>query len=446
MEPAPSRSVIAGAPSRGRRRVFVLVYAAFLFVLAEGGAFLGLSWLEGGRASADGIRTRMMRVCELDDGPADEAGQAEQADANARRIVHPYLGYLMRSWTREREDLARLEMPALYEPDSPIFDDDPDTVVLGVSGGSVAAAFSSLGGIRRLAERLGEHPRFAGKRFRLVSLSAGGWKQPQQLMALSYVLALGGRVDLLVDLAGFNEIALHELENQGQGVAPIYPRSWSFISQQYAVRSEFEELEDLHRERVRAARAALRSPLRGLWTRRLWWTWNDARLARAERALQDELRGRRHEVRERSPSDLIALGPRIRGETRSERLDELVRIWSDCALQMDLLCKANGIAFFACLQPNQYVPDSKPLSADELAVAIDTDPGLYQPLVLEGYPRLRAAGTRLRAERGLEFVDLTTVFENVDETVYVDDCCHVNELGNARMAEEIARAILASIP
>jgi len=443
MDSTPSRSGAPGPASRTRRRLLALGYLAALVALAEAVAYLGLSYLAGHATSAAELRARMATVGELDEG---QAAQDALADADRRRIVHPFLGYLMRSWNPEREDLARLDMPGLYGPDSPIFDDDPDSVVVAVTGGSVAVGFSHHDGIRQLAEHLEAHPRFAGKRFRFVSMASGGWKQPQQLMALGYLLALGGHVDLLVDLAGFNEIALHELENQDQGVSTVYPRSWYFLGQRDVLSAELEQLEDLHRERVRAARAALRSPLGRLWTYRLAWVWSDGRLRAAERALQAELRGIEHDARERSPAELIALGPPIRGADRAERLEELVGLWERCALQMRNLCLANGIEFFECLQPNQYVPDSKPLSAEEREAAIESDPARYRPLVQAGYPRLRAAGARLRDEHGLHFVDLTSIFEDVDATVYVDDCCHLNDLGNARMAREIARAILAATP
>lgn len=42
----------------------------------------------------------------------------------------------------------------------------------------------------------------------VLNLGQGGWKQPQQLLALNYFLSLGQRFDVIVNLDGFNEIAL----------------------------------------------------------------------------------------------------------------------------------------------------------------------------------------------------------------------------------------------
>jgi len=40
-------------------------------------------------------------------------------------------------------------------------------------------------------------------------------------------------------------------------------------------------------------------------------------------------------------------------------------------------------------------------------------------------------------------LDLTMVFEDVDETLYVDDCCHFNQLGNEVVARALAQFILS---
>ena len=41
----------------------------------------------------------------------------------------------------------------------------------------------------------------------------------------------------------------------------------------------------------------------------------------------------------------------------------------------------------------------------------------------------------------MRFHDLTRVFADHPESIYFDDCCHVNRLGNQILAEAIAGAI-----
>jgi hypothetical protein len=50
-------------------------------------------------------------------------------------------------------------------------------------------------------------------------------------------------------------------------------------------------------------------------------------------------------------------------------------------------------------------------------------------------------GAAAMAEDGLPVFDLTQVFSDTDEAVYVDSCCHVNELGNRLMVAAIVSAI-----
>jgi hypothetical protein len=112
----------------------------------------------------------------------------------------------------------------------------------------------------------------------------------------------------------------------------------------------------------------------------------------------------------------------------------LVRIWKDSSLQMKRLCDANGIAYAHFLQPNQYVPDSKPMSAAERKVAIAD--GDYAKGATQGYPALRQQGEELR-RAGVNFHDLTMAFKDVEEGMYNDNCCHLTPAGYRVIARMI---------
>ena len=112
-----------------------------------------------------------------------------------------------------------------------------------------------------------------------------------------------------------------------------------------------------------------------------------------------------------------------------------------CSQQLAHLCATNGFEYFHFLQPNQYVPGSKVLAPEEVRDA-------YRPasrtakLVPEAYEDLRAAGQQLVAA-GVRLHDLTGVYAEVEEAVYIDACCHVNGMGNVYMAREMG-AVIAS--
>ena len=109
---------------------------------------------------------------------------------------------------------------------------------------------------------------------------------------------------------------------------------------------------------------------------------------------------------------------------------------------MHHLCEANGATYFHFLQPNQYVEGSKEFTDEERRDAIRDDHP-YRPGATAGYWRLIEAGESLLA-LGVRFSDLTGVFSGVRETIYVDDCCHMNERGNHLLAKSIAAVIIES--
>jgi hypothetical protein len=303
----------------------------------------------------------------------------------------------------------------------------------------VAGRFMREGGADALVELLSDDPALDGRPVRFAVLAFGGHKQPQGLMALQYVFALGGRVDMVLALDGFNEVALHEGENEVQGVAPSFPRSWFFrVGMQELVVPLRAQLAVLLRQRAELAEKLQVSGWRRSWTRRLVWQRADAELTRqiAETdASLRELIAVEH--------DLMLHGPASAASTGSERLAELADLWQQCARQVDSLCRTRDVPFIQALQPNQYVPKSKSFSDEEREQALGRD-HLYGQSVPAGYLLLREAAAALVAD-DIAFVDLTGVYADVAETIYVDNCCHVNELGNRLMAVPLAETMRAAL-
>ncbi|MFM7864770.1 MAG: hypothetical protein ACKPHU_11195, partial [Planctomycetaceae bacterium] len=88
------------------------------------------------------------------------------------------------------------------------------------------------------------------------------------------------------------------------------------------------------------------------------------------------------------------------------------------------------------LQPNQYVPDSKPFTEYELERCV-ADGQELQTVTAAAYAELRAAGAKAK-EQGLSFSDQTGLFREVTDTLYVDPWCHFNRLGNELLAKAVA--------
>jgi len=365
--------------------------------------------------------------------------------------VHPYVGYVAGDdWNPENPDFT---YPFLWDdeftnkpPDGfrsrrPVVQRrSPEKIIVGVFGGSVADIYHRQG-VHITLQKLREHPKYRAKEFVVVCLADGGYKQPQQLMALNYVLAQKGQFDIIINIDGFNEVALHAAENGKEGVFPIYPRAWYFKVGQVRDR----ELLSLFGRKALAEQdirgtanlfshaPVSHSPLCHL----LWRAWS--------RRLENRLRSviTAIENYQTEPS-YLSTGPNIHPATEVDLYVRLVETWEESSKQIQSICTANDIHYFHFLQPNQYDEGSKPLNDVERKNAFLED-YRYRPGVQRGYPLLKVAGKRLLSF-GEHFVDLTDIFKSTQETIYADTCCHFNERGNEIIAIRIAESILEGLP
>jgi hypothetical protein len=362
----------------------------------------------------------------------------EQKDSH---IIHPYLGVVHNPDNPHRElETYPVNRYGFCDIHSPIQKRAPNRVIIGIVGGSVANVFANLGQAT-LREELKRSPRFAGKEVIVVNLAVSGYKQPQQWFALQYILARGGEFDLLVNIDGFNEVALYPADNWKDGVDPLFPRSWHHRVTgipQTELRELIGEMAHVKQLRGRWAAWFRQSPLRYSVTMNLiWWLGNQS-LYRDENRCVVALQGQRW-----TNLPPCALGPERPPRDEQAMLATLAALWKRCSLQLQRTCQANGIAYYHFLQPNQYVPGSKPLAPQERKEAyLENHP--YRRGALAGYPLLRKEGKDL-VRQGVHFHDLTLVFQGHEEPFYIDTCCHFNKAGNVVLARAIAAALTAPI-
>ena len=57
----------------------------------------------------------------------------------------------------------------------------------------------------------------------ILTDSLGGYKQPQQLLTLAYYISLGAEFDTVINIDGFNEVALPPIHNIPKNIYPFYP-------------------------------------------------------------------------------------------------------------------------------------------------------------------------------------------------------------------------------
>ena len=428
--------------SRGRGLAFTAIMILVVLVGVEAAAFVIFAIADKeivsyARLADDRRRVMSEGASLLGEGRRESAG--DEIASTRVMAIHPFLGYVL------DPNLARKLHPDIDEfgftrnPEGIVLKRRPDRLLVGVVGGSVAQilAYHSAG----LLPQLENSPLLAGRRVMVVTLANGGYKQPQQLMALNYLLALGGELDVLVNIDGVNDVSLAPADNVPHGVHPLFPHEWrGFVGAITEPRAQrlLGKAAYLASVREGLARRADSRPLRYSLTAQLAWRSVDRRLSSSRTAALLEL-----QQMKLGPLPFSATGPRTRYRDEAELYQELASAWKRCSLQLARLAAANGIRYHHFLQANQYFPGSKPMDDSERRVAL-APVSPFRTGVEKGYPLLRQRGQELKAE-GVAFHDLTMMFAGVAKPVYIDNCCHYNAEGLDRLGHEVTAAILKDL-
>jgi hypothetical protein len=136
---------------------------------------------------------------------------------------HPYLGFVHNSnppCNHRGTNQAGFRTGAF-----PLWRDDSVFTIL-VLGGSVASMFAQNPGAR-LEDVLNPSYRKDGKRFRVLNGAIAAWKQPQQLITL---LLYGHRVDGVISIEGFNELAMSRSHDYRQGLEKPWYKTYLAVN------------------------------------------------------------------------------------------------------------------------------------------------------------------------------------------------------------------------
>ncbi len=397
--------------------LLILVDAAFRVMRGYDGDAVRAELAESLRQVDDRDPTKGMRK------------QAQLAEETRDWSLHPYFGFHS-GWVAELFD-REIDYYASGQGDASF-----DVLVVG---GSVAANFGNMGWAR-LAERLRQDPRLAGRELHLSRGARASYKQPQQLALVTYALQCGMQPDVVLNLDGFNEVALGRY-NATLRTHPSYPsmQQWQHISR--------NPLQDEEGADLLLAMRAHRD--RAMHLAQLGLDWRLTRSAVLGRWIAAEVRGEQRGLTDglQAYTRFLARAqsPALRGPKFDEptAIADNVAAWARCSRAIDAICAARGITYLHVLQPTLHDPGSgKPRHPDELAGG-DAHPTWLEG-VGTGYPLLRAAGAELAA-RGIAFLDGSRAFADVAQPLYYDNC-HFGPEGNELLAECIATALLQALP
>lgn len=373
--------------------------------------------------------------------------QEGSGDALTAVGVHPYFGPThrpgipfdlppeLRTGTTD-EPVATNNFGFPSKVNYPFAKTDDRQFVIGIFGGSVGAYFCRLGAAR-LEERLRQSGSFTSRELVTLCFSHEGYKQPQQLLVLNYFLSIGQPFDLVINIDGFNEVALGRINDQyGWDVSmPSHEHLDALINLVNEATLTPAKLESLARI------VKYRQQLNGIAERS-----NRTRFASFEFVLRHyygfvRRRYEQERVRfDRLPSNppansAIHVTPKIRERSGVAVYEDIAANWRTASVLMQQLLTARGAGYVHVLQPNQYY-STRLFAAAEKTIAFNAGSPFKEGAVL-GYPFLEKA-----LEPGA--LNAVHIFDTAPEAVYVDDCCHYSVAGNRLLADFIAKAILAS--
>jgi hypothetical protein len=307
-------------------------------------------------------------------------------------------------------------------------------------GGSVSAIMTTVSP-QVFTAAVQADPRFEGIRVRMSNHARGGFKQPQQVNELIFLLSLGYRPSAVINIDGFNDVALAQ-DNIEKGIHPFYPSHSHWLHVTGLASSDVvavEHLEAMRTARRRVVRLSEFGVQFGLWRSSVLGTIVQRGLRRGLREAF-EAQSAYEERMVVWTEDRGVSGPPFDNDENA--LAIAVEGWAQSSLCIQAICNARGIPYLHVLQPTLHDEGAKPVTAQEIE---DGEGKLaWVAGVRAGYPLLRARGEKLRAE-GVNFVDASRLFADVHETLYYD-ICHFGKSGNDTLARFVAASFLDHIP
>jgi hypothetical protein len=351
---------------------------------------------------------------------------------------HPFFGYTYKENSNNTNNYG-FNCPYDY----PLARENKNWYIIGVFGGSVADNFYREG-TERLTAALKRNPYFADKEIIYLDYAIGGYKQPQQLQILTYFLSIGQPLDMVINIDGFNEV-IFCFNNNRLNVDIAMPSGQHFLPLRDLIESQV--LTDKKLQSIWKIRQ-YKLDLRRIQDTRAHTPFASIYLVLSayNNHLYKKYRGeilRFNSLIEPAQVKDSIINVKYTPALRDEQLllSKVASLWSGCSTIMSrALDTQNGEGrYFHFLQPNQYY-SNKIFTPEEQKIALDHQ-GPYSFLAKKGYPVLRQAIEALR-KNNVNAYSAVEIFDKIKETVYIDNCCHFNRLGNQLLADFIAESIL----
>jgi hypothetical protein len=361
---------------------------------------------------------------------------------------HPFFGFIQKPGPDFRPGFKVNNYGFISPYDYPFKKTKPNQFIIGVFGGSVASDYAIFQVQNKILPKyLKQLPGLKDQEFVILSFATGGYKQPQQLLILNYFLALGQELDMVINIDGFNEVALSNLNNKNkihlampsvqhiQPLTSIANNSLSPKAMMVIVRiKENKTRINQGLENLQQCTLAACDALTSVYIQNLVNNYRkDAIEFEQERGKKEKDDG----------GSVIYVNPNNAILTDSIAFDRMAWNWAKSSIFMNKVLSASNVPYFHVLQPNQYYQTKRVFTAVEKQIAFNKDTP-YAKAVELGYPALFKKFPNLE-KNNIDILNAVKIFDRTKDAVYVDSCCHYNQTGEVIFSDYVGSSILEAL-
>ncbi|MGE5657135.1 MAG: hypothetical protein ACM37W_11015 [Actinomycetota bacterium] len=357
---------------------------------------------------------------------------------------HPFFGFVQKPSLDFRPGFKVNNYGFISPYDYPYKKKSKKQFIIGIFGGSVASNFSIFEVKNKIiANQLKQKiPQLKNKDIIVLSFATGGYKQPQQLLILNYFLALGQEFDMVINIDGFNEVALSNLNNHNQ-VDIAMPSIQHILPLTNLANNSLSPKALTALLRIQQIKTQLKESLDGLKECKIatCHAFTSLYLHSLLNNYQKEIVRFDREKEKRTEEGSVIYLNTNRSILKDEvAFEQMASLWAKSSIGMHKVLLPNQVFYFHFLQPNQYYKTNRVFSEKEKKIAFNNETP-YAKSVEIGYPLLFNK-TKNFQKNNINFFNAAYVLDDVKDPVYVDNCCHYNAIGEKTFANYVADIIV----
>jgi hypothetical protein len=171
-------------------------------------------------------------------------------------------------------------------------------------------------------------------------------------------------------------------------------------------------------------------------------TWANRGLLNANAQLESYGLAHREDVKD--GESIYTLNFRDRGPADRVFFTAIADQWANSSVLMSKIAQSNNAGYVHIIQPNQHYSRHR-FDDHEKAVAFKiAQDDAFVVGARHGYPALLNAMSKVM-RGGLNVHSAIDIFDNIEEHVYADECCHYNARGESLLADFVAVKIIEEL-